>query len=376
MLNLIIIFYKLTFMTYRLYFKKMKYLFFKLILNGQKHKYKNFIKNKIAMSTLSENSKYVEEYTTLANLNEKLKTDGIAVIPNVLSKSQIKSFRKEMWGMFENMTVNLDNPIKEDDELSWKNFFELYPSHAMMIQFWGIGHSGWIWRMRQNPKIIKIFSKIWNVKPEELLVSFDGMSLHLPPETTGRGWYKGNDWFHTDQSRLKKELCCIQGMMTLYDINEGDATFSYKKKSHLKHQSFFEKYKIQNRSDWHRLTEDEFDYFTDNVHQKVKANAGSLILWDSRLFHCGSEPLKTRAKPNFRSVVYICMTPRSFSDEKNLKKKVKAFNNKRTTTHWPHHVRLFNKKPHTFGKKLADIKDVESVEFDDLSDIGKKLAGF
>ena len=320
--------------------------------------------------------RYTEEYCSLNYIVEKIKKDGIAVIPNVISSSKLKDYRKELWFMFEKMTKNLEKPIKKNDQSSWRTIYDFFPLHSMLIQHFGIGHSKLAWDLRQEPKVIKTFSKLWNVKPEELLVSFDGMSFHLPPEVTNRGWYRENDWYHTDQSRIKEGLCCVQGMVTLYNVNEGDATFCYKEKSHVMHHEFFKNFEIENRSDWYKLNDKELEYFSDCADKRIKAKAGSLILWDSRLFHCGSEPLVERKKPNYRSVVYICMTPRNFSDEKNIRKKKKAFNNKRTTSHWPHHIKLFSKTPNTYGKQIKDIVNIEPVEFDELSDLGKKLAGF
>lgn len=320
--------------------------------------------------------RYTEEYCTLDEVVEKIKKDGIAVVANVISAAKLKEYRKELWSMFGEMTKNLENPIKKDDQKSWRTIYDFFPLHSMLIQHWGIGHSKLAWDLRQEPKVIKTFSKLWNTKPDELLVSFDGVSFHLPPEATNRGWYRGNDWYHTDQSRMKKGLCCVQGMVTLYNIKDGDATFCYKEKSHLLHEQFFNDHDVKSRSDWYKLSEDELKFFKTCKDKRIRAKAGSLILWDSRLFHCGSEPLVERKQPNYRAVVYVCMTPRSFSDEKNMKKKIKAFDKKRTTSHWPHHVKIFPKKPNTYGKELKDIVNVEPVEFDDLSDLGKKLAGF
>ena len=174
-------------------------------------------------------NRYTTEYCSdLTKILDKIKKDGIAVVPNVISKKKLAEYQEEMWKMFEKITQNMDKPIKENDKKSWKTLFELYPLHSMLIQHFGIGHSKLAWDLRQEKKVIEVFAKLWNVKPSELLVSFDGMSLHVPPETTKRGWYLGNDWYHTDQSSKKKGLCCIQGMVTLYDVNKGDATFCYK----------------------------------------------------------------------------------------------------------------------------------------------------
>ena len=318
---------------------------------------------------------YKEEYCSLDDVLKKLKQDGVAVIPNIISDENIKLYRKQVWELLFNLTKELDKPIKKKDLSSWRTLWELFPLHSMLIQNWGIGHSKLHWNIRQEPKVIETFAKIWDVKPEELLTSFDGMSFHFPPEVTNRGFYRGNDWFHTDQSRTKTDFCCVQGMVTLYDINEGDATFRCMKKSNNKYQKFFEDHpEIESTSDWYKLKKEEVDYFKDYDKIRIKAKKGSLILWDSRTFHQGIESLKERSKPNFRSVIYVCMTPRSFSSEKELKKKKKAFINKRTTSHWPHKIWLFPKLPRTYGKKIGNINTIN----DDikLTDIGYKLAGF
>ena len=318
--------------------------------------------------------RYQEEYCELSNVLDKIKKDGVAVIPNVISKSKLNKYRKQLWETFNHITKNLEKPISFKDLNSWRNIYELFPLHSMLIQHWGVGHSELVWNIRLEKKVIEVFSKLWNTKPEELLTSFDGVSFHMPPEVTNKGWYRGNDWFHTDQSRLKKGLSCIQGMVTLYDVNQGDATFSYKQKSHLLHEKFFTDNKVESKSDWYKLSKDEMKYFKNCKPKRILAKAGSLILWDSRLFHCGSEPLKERAKPNFRGIVYVCMTPREWASEHNLKKKRKAFENKRMTTHWPHHIRLFSKTPRTYGNDISDLVDAKPVN--ELNELGMKLAGY
>jgi hypothetical protein len=53
---------------------------------------------------------------------------------------------------------------------------------------------------KENPKVVDVFAQIWNVNRDELLVSFDASSFHLPPEDTNRGFFRNNYWFHSDQS--------------------------------------------------------------------------------------------------------------------------------------------------------------------------------
>ena len=98
-----------------------------------------------------------------------------------------------------------------------------------------------------------------------------------------------------------------------------------------------------------------------------------MVLWDSRTIHCGSEPIKGRENQHLRNVSYICMMPRKMTSKANLDKKVKAFENMRTTTHWANRTKLFSKTPRTYGGELPNIKEIEPPV---LTELGKKLAGF
>ena len=206
--------------------------------------------------------------------------------------------------------------------------------------------------IRQNPKIVEIFAKIWKCEKEDLLVSYDAVSYHMPPETTNLGWYRGNDWFHCDQSYLDSKFKCVQGWVTGYDVNEGDASLSILEESNDYHKEFQEKFGIEEKDDWYKLNENETEFYIKEkkcLPKRIKCPKGSLVLWDSRTIHCGSEALKTREKPNFRNVAYVCYEPRKNSTEKMLEKKRDAFNNKRMTSHWPCKVKLFPKMPAPAG---------------------------
>ncbi len=64
---------------------------------------------------------------------------------------------------------------------------------------------------------------------------------------------------------------------------------------------------------------------------------------------------------------------KNLCSEKNLKKKQKACNEMRTTSHYPCNIKLFPKHPRTYGNELPTITEIEKPI---LSDLGKKLAGF
>lgn len=318
------------------------------------------------------------EFNTSIDKNEIMKTInkyGVAVIPKILNNTEINNMNDGMWNYLEHITTNFTIPISRNNKKTWRSFYDLYPLHSMLIQHWNVGHAQHVWDLRQNPKIVDVFAKIWDVNNDELVSSFDGCSFHLPPEETNRGYFRNNYWFHTDQSYTRNGFECIQSWITGYDVNEDDATLAFLKGSNNYHTDFRNTFNITDKDDWYKINETEQKFYLDKGCEikRISCPAGSMVLWDSRTIHCGSEPIKGRANQHLRNVSYICMMPRKMTSKANLDKKVKAFENMRTTTHWANRTKLFSKTPRTYGNELPNIKEIEPPV---LTELGKKLAGF
>jgi hypothetical protein len=315
--------------------------------------------------------------TTLENLKITLDTYGVAILPSVLSDEECTIMLKEMWDFFEHIT---GNKLQRNEKTTWREFYKLYPLHSMLVQYYSIGHAQFAWNLRQNPKLISIFAKLYDCPEDDLLVSFDGSSFHLPPEVTRRGWFN-NKWLHTDQSFLDETSYCIQSWVTAVDINEGDATLVVLEKSHLFHKQFGQEYEKKSKDDWYKLTEDEIEWYktvAECQEKRIQCPKGSVVLWNSKTIHCGVEPLRTRESENIRAVCYLCYQPKTLLTtkkelEKCLKKKQKAFAELRTTTHWPLKAKLFAKNPRTYG---GEVPKIQPIHVPILTERGKKLAGF
>jgi hypothetical protein len=318
-----------------------------------------------------EHDKYV---TTPTDLKKTIDLYGVAIIPNVLKKEEIGSMRNGMWDYLEHTTQKFETPIDRENDQTWIEYLKLYPKHSMLLQQYGVGHSQFVWDIRQNPKVVDVFSHLWKVPPEDLLTSFDGASFHFPPENTNRGWYR-QTWYHTDQSYFRPDFECIQSWVTAYDVEEGDATLAFLEKSNTFHKEFQEHHQLSDKSDWYKHNRLEQSFYEDKgcEEKRIKCKAGSMVFWDSRTIHCGTEPIRARKEKNLRNVVYVCMKPRSQATEANLRKKRKAFNDLRMTTHWPHKPILFPKNPRTYGGPLPNITEGEAPK---MTELGLKIAGF
>ena len=302
-----------------------------------------------------------------------IKKYGVAVIPNVLNTDECKNMVSSMWDYFEHISINWKNPLNRKDKKTWRGIYKLFPLHSMLFQHFNCGHSQAVWDLRQKEKIVDIFAEIWDCKRNDLLVSFDGFSFCLPPEDTNRGW-NSKPWYHTDQSYLRPEFECIQSWITGLDVNEGDATLGIMESSNKYHKEFREKFGITNKADWYKLTEDEMKFYLDKGcnYKRIICPKGSMVFWDSRTIHCGVGPIKNRKNNDMRAVIYLCYHPRSMCNGKNFSKRIGAFQNMRTTNHYPCKVKLFAKTPRTYGKPLPDINVIDPPI---LTDLGKRLVG-
>ncbi len=308
-------------------------------------------------------------------LMSKLQTNGVAIIPNVLNEAECDAMKSGMWNDIEHITQDFNTPIKRDDETTWRHWWDLYPKHAMLIQNYQFGQTQTVWNVRQNPNVVQPFADIWNTPPRDMLCSFDGISFHIPPEKTKRGWFR-NNWLHTDQSYTRNSFECVQGWVTAEDVCEGDATLTFLKNSHHFHGDVAKEFNITDKADWTKLSPEMQRYYSEKkgcYQECIKCPKGSMVLWDSRLVHCGKEPDKGRMNQNTRYIIYVCMSPRKLATEANLRKKRKAMEELRMTSHWPHKPKLFPVNPRTYGGELPKVTAINPPV---LNDLGKRLAGY
>jgi hypothetical protein len=264
----------------------------------------------------------------LENIIESLETFGIAVIPKVLVKAQCEILRNEIW-----KSPDMRSP-----------------------------HSQVCWDIRQYPKVVDVFAHIWKTQQTDMVTSFDGVTANLPPEITGIWPSDDNGFFQADQSIKKLGFRCVQGLVTLYPIRKGDATIQIVEGSHKYHDLVMEcdsSLKYNGKE-----CDGDVGFYIERGCKifNVKADIGSIILWDSRTLHTYIPPQKGRPVPNFQLMTKVCMVPRSTFTPKQIEKKKNAMEKLYATTHWPCRI----------NKKIPGNSGIAP----ELSVLGYKLAGF
>jgi len=320
-------------------------------------------------------------FCTQSTLKATLERYGVAVIPSVLDANQVAAMQAGAWSMLEHIGAHTEVPLKQANPASWRSFRELLPMHNMLMQHHGVGHAQFIWDIRQNPKVVDTFAELWQCSRNDLLVSFDGLSFHFPPETINVGYFR-NSWYHTDQSPLRSAFECVQSWVTAYDVNEGDATLAVLVGSHKHHHQLrtmmdATELKAQGTSDWFKLDATRQQRFIAEfgcVEHFITCPSGSQVFWDSRTIHCGRESVRGRAQPNFRCVAYICMLPRHTVTKPSIfTRRRKAFDERRMTSHWPNQCKLFAKLPRVWDKNSKPLPQIDPLPKPILTALGRKL---
>jgi hypothetical protein len=300
---------------------------------------------------------------------------GIVIIPNVLNKSECDEMFNGTWNFFEYITSEWDIPIDRNNKSTWSGLLDLKPNGNMMYQKWNIAHSQHLWNIRTNIKVVNIFAEFWNVKPEELLVSFDGMSFLPPPEETGFGWSDDNYWFHLDQTITKPYFDGIQSWVTACDVDDGDATLLFYEGSHKLIDNFVKQFGTRTKSDWFLLKKEEEQFFKSKCEVKsIKCPAGSLVIWDSRTVHCAMGPIKTRPNKNFRCISYLSYVPKSLCDKETIGKKISGFYNLYTSNHYANRSTFFPTMPNEYDGYYID-ELINPINPPILNSLGKSLVG-
>lgn len=294
----------------------------------------------------------------LSNLHAIMDEFGVAIVPALLSEEECESALSHTHGFFVNLMKDMPVPFNPADSKTYRTLADVSKLHSMLFQGYGVGQNQGSWEIRQNPKVFEVFSSLWH--DDDLLTSMDGLSYQVPPErmpakggpdATNRAGYFQHTWFHCDQSFERNERECVQGQVNLIEVTPGDATLMVLEGSHRLHGAFRERFGAASSEDWQLLesrgnekVRGSLSFFTDKHHcpmRRITCPRGSLILWDSRTIHCGSEPLRLRPNAHWRVTIYVCMTPAYLCTQSNMDKRIEAFEELATTSHWPHRVKIF-----------------------------------
>jgi ectoine hydroxylase-related dioxygenase (phytanoyl-CoA dioxygenase family) len=206
-------------------------------------------------------------------------------------------------------------------------------------------------------------------------VSFDAINITLP----GRKDINWAPWPHVDQAPSRSGLACAQGVILLSDAGPKDGGLIVMRGSSKLFEKYFREHPPAEKPadapgqfDWYGYKQEELDWFQDHGCEliKIDAQAGDLIVWDSRTIHYASLPENDK----IRTVIYAAYTPRALASPEDLKLKQEVFKRWEGTTHWPHCNIFAQGKAYRNGA-VCPYERNEPLEKPELTEKVLKLAG-
>lgn len=276
------------------------------------------------------------------DFKKKLEEDGYVIIEDILTSSEVSSYKSLFYDWIE------ENP-------QIKDLHNKIDPHGI-FKYNQAAHQRFAWDIRINQNIQKIFKEIWNC--EDLVVSFDSMCW-IEKDINK----KDTIWTHTDQTK-NSDFICVQGLVAITS-NEKTTLVVYPG-SHKLHSSIISKKGVV-MNKWHLIDHE----YLDNLKKKIlNIKAGSLVLWDSRMIHQNMY----RENSEERLVQYVCYLPKNNigNNKKMREKRLRYFNDLRTTSHWPYPIKVVGKQPHTWGNENLLI-NYSLLKKPELSDIEEKI---
>jgi len=268
----------------------------------------------------------------IQHLTEK----GFVVVGNALSSDEVTEAKKLLWDDIEERYQ--EKEVSRNDMKSWENW--PVPEHGLIST---ITQRKGPWYVRGCQGIKRVFSNIW--KADDLIVSMDCVIAWKPWWASERFSRPQTEGMHLDQNPFTKpNLECYQGMVPLVPVTAESGGLQVVPFSHTdaaKEVLKAEHQRLKAGGDWCPLFRD----YDDAV--LLHANAGDLILWDSRTIHggiVGTGPA-SKVDPNIeashppelaRMSVVVDMVPRAWASAGVLEERKKGFSRGINFNHSPH----------------------------------------
>lgn len=259
-----------------------------------------------------------------------LDKEGYVILENILTLSE----KTEAFNLFKKDWNTVSPDFDFEDKSTWSiNTTPMMFGKGMAV-FNGFGQSDFMWNLRLNPSIINIFKSIHST--EKLAVSFDGFSVFISNRQ------KSKPWVHIDENP-KNLLYSIQGSYNFMPVTTKDAGFLVVPKSHISYNP-----DTNHNRDW--IVCDQDLYYGEAVKLLIPENC--FTLWNSRTIHSNIGMFKPGTELN-RLTVYITYLPKTTQPDKIIQKRIDAYKNSQTTSHWSNKCEV-KTYPWGFGKRYRE----------------------
>jgi len=302
------------------------------------------------------------------DFRDDLAHDGYAVVKGAVPSENALKYANSFYSYLEGFNLGYDR----NDPSTIKRSKLPVVNEKGMIMHYGVSHEKWVWDIRSEPGVIGAFETVFNDK--DLIVSFDAVNIGFHNR---EDFAENKPWPHQDQDPEKPGFRCLQGLVNLQSCGKDDGGLIVCKGAHLLSEEYHDVFRGEERihqwtNEWYGFKETGLKWLEEKGCEWVKvcAEPGDLILWDSRAPHYN---VPTRSKQD-RMAVYTCYMPVSQATQEDLLRKKAAWDERRSTTHWPN-ARHSAPNAATRDGKPCQSNRAGPIEEPQLSERAFKLTG-
>lgn len=290
---------------------------------------------------------------------------GYARFTNVVSdKETLRTALEGCYRQLRHLCPELDVETQSMDEIR-RN---MPVSLRGIFQSFRMGNVQEVCDVKYSQEVVDLFRLVWakqdGTVPEHMLASSDAISIMLPHY---RKPSARDTWGHVDQCPTRAPLhvsgaTCYQGLIVAThqlvknpETGKNEILLVHHAKEdgglcviHDSANRFSDAMATlgvtRAERDWYKFdiaTRPDLlkEIYDTEEYTRIEAEAGDVIMWDSRTVHYGSRP--DHGRTSIRSAFYICMMPREFATPKQLEARWKIFQKGQCTSHWPYGGRAF-----------------------------------
>jgi hypothetical protein len=243
----------------------------------------------------------------------------------VLSKNDVKNLKSKFKSWYFNLHPNININ-------SWNT---LPDQVAGIIKGYKVGHTNFMWDIRNNICVNYVYQLIYNSK-ERMVPSYDGCTYY--PKNLGTNSTAESLWPHIDKNPYMNTLLYQSAISLESNMNENDGGFVCWEKTHYLDTSFYSDIVDPDKEYPEEFFRIPHDAISDIKPKILRVPKGTMIVWNSSLIHCNLPPSKNAVHD--RLVAYVCMVPISMLSIEQFLYLQKLKNHKKTTTHSPLHPRI------------------------------------
>ncbi|KAI8272769.1 hypothetical protein K4K60_011845 [Colletotrichum sp. SAR11_57] len=237
------------------------------------------------------NKLFAKEGVTYGDFRDDLVRDGYVVVKGAIPRERADKYADDMMSYLENFAGGLGFNRKDPSTIKEANL-PIITEKGMCLGY-GIAHESFTWAVRQEPGLVSAFERVYDTP--DLIVSFDAVNMAFPNRADVQ---PNKPWPHQDQDPQKPGFRCLQGLVNLLPNGPRDGGLIVCKGAHRLSEEFHEAFKDEKdkiwawTKEWYGFTDAGMKWLEERgcVWEKIDAEPGDLLLWDSRTPHYNLSP--------------------------------------------------------------------------------------